>query len=81
MAPIAQARPDAHVFMQSHMVISEGQASSFVLITKEYLFFHHAIRAGRGLISNMYSLEIMALAVTKIPFLEPHEYSKTGFLD
>jgi len=37
MAPIAQARPDAHVFMQLHMVNSGGQASRSVFIMTSYL--------------------------------------------
>jgi len=37
MAPITQARPDAHVFMQSHMANLGGQASSSVFIPTSYL--------------------------------------------
>ena len=37
MAPIAQAHPDAHVFMQSYMVNLGGQVSRFVFITTSCL--------------------------------------------
>jgi len=37
MAPIAQACLDTHVFMQSHMVKSGGQASRSVFIMTSYL--------------------------------------------
>jgi len=47
MAPIAQARPDAYVFMQSHMVNPGGRASRSVFITTSYLGAISSLRRQR----------------------------------